>query len=63
MGATPHRPKPLLSLLELSRQAKIPYAKASKLFYRGDLVPDFQSGSAYLFLPKQIETLTNLIKL
>jgi hypothetical protein len=62
--ATPlQRPKPLFSLLELSRQAGVTYAKASKLFYRGELVADFQSGSAYLFLPKRAGDLTKLIQL
>jgi hypothetical protein len=62
--ATPlQRPKPLFSLLELSRQAGVTYAKASKFFYRGELVPDYQSGSAYLFLPKRAEDLAKLIQL
>jgi hypothetical protein len=63
MALQPQRPKPLFSLLELSRQAGVPYAKASKLFYRGQLRADFQSGAAYLFLPKRVETLTSLIQL
>lgn len=63
MPQAPQRPKPLFSLLELSRQADVPYAKASKLFYRGQLRADYQSGSAYLFLPQRVADLTSLIQL
>lgn len=61
--ATPRRPEPLLSLLEISRQTKTPYARIAKLFSKGLLPADFQSGSAYLYRPSRLPSIIETIQL
>jgi hypothetical protein len=63
MGAHSHRPPRLLSLLEISRQTRIPYSRVCKVFSRGKLRPDFISGNSYLFVQDRLPTLKELIKL
>jgi hypothetical protein len=63
MGARSHQPPRLLSLLEISRKAGLPYARVCKVFSRGKLVPDYVSGNSYLFLPERLGELRKLITL
>jgi hypothetical protein len=50
----PNAPKPLLTLVDISRKLGIAYPRCAKALRNGTLIPDYIAGKLWLFHPGRV---------